>query len=105
MLTLAAMPGRSERLFLELDDGTSGKIWAMLDTPDEIADSPLVILIHGLAEDDPWIPSEPYRLLARETLENTHVLLTKSGGHVGFHSRDYQDRWHDAVAGAFFSSL
>lgn len=61
------------------------------------------LLIHAL--DDPWIPQEPYEDLARQKLQHARILLTKSGGHVGFHSRDCKDRWYDMVAGTFFGNL
>ena len=39
------------------------------------------------AENDPWITSDPYRQLQKRDQANISVLLTRYGGHVGFHFR------------------
>jgi len=43
------LPGTSKRIYLALGDGSGDRIAAMLDSPAEAADGPLIVLIHGLA--------------------------------------------------------
>jgi predicted alpha/beta-fold hydrolase len=61
------------------------------------------LVIH--AGDDPWIPSAAYEdfdWLAHPALT---LLLSESGGHVGFHGKDRQATWHDRAAEAFFARV
>ena len=43
------LPAASKRIYLELADGSGDRLAAMLDTPAEPANAPLIVLIHGLA--------------------------------------------------------
>ena len=61
------------------------------------------LLIH--ARNDPWIPTEPYEFLERESPSNVEILLTEGGGHVGFHGRGHDETWHDRNVGAFLERL
>jgi predicted alpha/beta-fold hydrolase len=61
------------------------------------------LVIH--AGDDPWIPSAAYEdfdWLAHPALT---LLLSESGGHVGFHGKDRQATWHDRATGTFFDRV
>ncbi len=51
------------------------------------------LMLHAC--NDPWIPASPYRALQRQGLPNVEIVLTRSGGHVGFHERGFADTWHD----------
>jgi predicted alpha/beta-fold hydrolase len=57
------------------------------------------------AEDDPWVPVDPYRTHDRWGNPNLTVLLSPGGGHVGFHGRDRRQTWHDLCIGRFFDSV
>jgi len=61
------------------------------------------LLIH--ARNDPWIPSDPYHALERAGSRNLRIILSRSGGHVGFHGRGHADTWHDRCVGAFLDRL
>jgi len=60
------------------------------------------LLIH--AQDDPWIPAALYT--QRDWSRNPRLtpLLSRGGGHVGFHARDARDAWHDRCAALFFAA-
>lgn len=60
------------------------------------------LLIH--AADDPWIPIDSYRRIDLRNPALT-LLLTPSGGHVGFHARGLDMPWHDLAMLRFLSSL
>jgi predicted alpha/beta-fold hydrolase len=60
------------------------------------------LIIH--AADDPWIPIDAYRAIDI-TNPALNLLLTHSGGHVGFHARDLAMPWHDAAMLKFLSAL
>jgi uncharacterized protein len=62
-----------------------------------------LIMIH--ARNDPWIPYAPYEKLMECSPDNIKVLLTNSGGHVGFHDRASRETWHDRIADEFISSI
>ncbi len=53
------------------------------------------------ADNDPWIPADAYRVVG-EGAPMVDVLLSRGGGHVGFHGRG--GRWHDCCALAFFNA-
>jgi hypothetical protein len=53
------------------------------------------------ADDDPWIPEEPYRQADALGNPNVRVRLTQGGGHVGFHAADHPQPWHDRAVHAF----
>lgn len=54
-------------------------------------------IIHAL--DDPWIPAEMYRAVDWAALSSVSAILTRHGGHVGFHGPD--GVWSDAEAVRF----
>ena len=58
-----------------------------------------LLLIH--AEDDPWIPADPYRPLAEAPPPGVTVELTPTGGHVGFHIKGFDLPWHDVRIARF----
>jgi len=60
------------------------------------------LLIHAL--DDPWIPPEPYRDFDWPRHANLRAVLTRRGGHVGFHGDDAV-AWHDLAIARFFEGL
>ncbi len=62
-----------------------------------------LLLIH--AEDDPWIPPEPYLALRDDLPPNVELTLTKRGGHVGYHGRHGPEAWHDLRVDAFLRDL
>jgi predicted alpha/beta-fold hydrolase len=55
------------------------------------------LLVH--ADDDPWIPVEIYRRYSVRQADGIRFVITRGGGHVGFHGRT--GRWHDAAVRAF----
>jgi predicted alpha/beta-fold hydrolase len=61
------------------------------------------LVIHAF--DDPWIPAEPYRRVDWTANKQVSAVLTRKGGHLGFHGRDSPIPWHDRVLGAFFTSV
>ena len=61
------------------------------------------LLIH--ARNDPWIPVTPFDDLHRQNLEKLTVVISHSGGHVGFHAQGSQETWHDRCAEVFLSTL
>ncbi len=62
-----------------------------------------VILLH--TRNDPWVPATPYIELQAKSLVNTQVLVTPSGGHVGFHDRASMIPWHDRAINLFIDGL
>lgn len=61
------------------------------------------LVIH--ADNDPWIPIEPYRRINWSANQSLTPSLCRGGGHVGFHGRDSLRAWHDRAAGAFLAGL
>ena len=61
------------------------------------------LMVH--ARNDPWIPVYPYLLLKRRDLPQVEILLSKSGGHLGFHERGHSETWHDRSIDAFIQNL
>jgi len=61
------------------------------------------LLLH--AQNDPWIPVEPYLDLASSTASSVQVLVALSGGHVGFHERGHAETWHDRMIDVFLGGL
>ena len=59
------------------------------------------LLIH--AQDDPWIPVQPYYQLRDVVLKQAKVVISPGGGHVGFHNRDLDGTWHDVVIESFIA--
>lgn len=62
-----------------------------------------LLAIH--ADNDPWIPAEPYRALAAEAPQRVTVALTRGGGHVGFHGRGDRTPWFDRAIDGFLTGL
>lgn len=63
-----------------------------------------LLLIH--AKDDPWIPVESYlECNWKEITSQVRLELPDAGGHVGFHSADSLQPWHDRIAARFFDDL
>ena len=56
------------------------------------------------ALDDPWIPSDAYERVAWSDNPNLTPLLSKRGGHVGFHDRGSPIPWHDRCVLTFFTT-
>jgi predicted alpha/beta-fold hydrolase len=61
-----------------------------------------LLVIH--AQDDPMIPLSPYRAVDWNALPTTQLILTQRGGHVGFHGRD-ANPWYVQAVGEFLSSI
>jgi len=61
------------------------------------------LVIHAF--DDPWIPAEPYRRIDWDANPAVSAVLTRSGGHLGFHGNDSRVPWHDRVVAAFFATV
>ena len=60
------------------------------------------VVIH--ARDDPWIPSRVFREIAWASLKNVRLVMSWSGGHVGFHALGLKRPWHDEVALRFLAT-
>ena len=61
------------------------------------------LVIHAL--DDPWIAPEAYRGFDWSKAPALHPLITRRGGHVGFHGRGHGAPWHDVRLAAFFEDI
>jgi predicted alpha/beta-fold hydrolase len=61
------------------------------------------LVIHAL--DDPWIPPAAYRDYPWTRNPALVPLLTRGGGHVGFHGRGSREPWHDRCLTAFFERM
>jgi hypothetical protein len=61
------------------------------------------LLVH--ARNDPWIPLQPYVEVIDRVPAKSQMLITRSGGHVGFHERGYRDTRHDRAIDAFINHL
>jgi uncharacterized protein len=51
------------------------------------------LILHAL--DDPWIPGTCYTAIDWSRLPMIEVVLTRRGGHLGFHGRGSRVPWHD----------
>ena len=60
-----------------------------------------ILLIH--ANDDPWIPADPYRAL--DLPPHVTLDLVDGGGHVGFHAKATREPWHDTRIAAYLEGL
>jgi hypothetical protein len=69
-----------------------------------LADVPLPALVIS-AQDDPWIPAEPYTSYPWRRNPRLVPLLPRRGGHVGFHGRGSRVPWHDRCTAQFFAAL
>jgi hypothetical protein len=98
------LPGRSERLFLEMQDGSGDRLAAMLDTPSNRPAGPVVVLIHGLAgtEESPYVRASAAfhlkrgRQVLRLNLRGAGPSRQSCGGH--YHA-GCADDLRDALAG------
>jgi uncharacterized protein len=61
-----------------------------------------LLLVHAL--DDPWIPPCPYLAFDWQAHPNLTNLVSRQGGHMGFHGRD-PIAWHDLALARFFAGL
>jgi len=61
------------------------------------------LMLHAC--NDPWIPVLSYRALQDRRLPKVTVILTRGGGHVGFHERGAADTWHDRAIDRFLSGV
>jgi predicted alpha/beta-fold hydrolase len=59
------------------------------------------LLIH--ARNDPWIPVAPYDECKSASTPNALIVITESGGHVGFHEKGFALTRHDRAIEAFLS--
>ena len=62
---------------------------------------PSTLFIH--AKDDPWVPHKPTLDLKKELIDKFTILITKKGGHNGFHS--INGCWSDEVVKNWFLSI
>lgn len=74
-------------------EASAGPCASAIETPS--------LIIH--ADDDPWIPAEVYESAPWAAGRPAHPVLTRGGGHVGFHGRGSGHTWHDRAVAAFFS--
>lgn len=54
------------------------------------------LIIHAL--NDPWIPPQAYLEVNWDLYPTIHPKITKSGGHLGFHSKKNTVAWHNLLA-------
>src|SRR5690606_17388714 len=74
---------------------SSGPLLGAIRTP--------ALIVHS--RDDPWIPSGAFEQAARFRNPHLRIVLTDSGGHVGFHGTGGTLPWHDRlIAGVFAES-
>ncbi len=66
-----------------------------------IKNLPPTLFIH--AKDDPWVPYEDTLNLKKESIDKFTILITKKGGHNGFHSS--KGCWSDEVVKNWFMHL
>lgn len=60
------------------------------------------LILH--ARNDPWIPVEPYDEVVLGLSPNTKLVVSHSGGHVGFHGRGSPVPWHDRTIAAWLDA-
>ena len=61
------------------------------------------LVIHAL--DDPWIDAAAYRAFDWRRTRAIRPLITRRGGHVGFHARGHAAPWHDVRTAEFFEEI
>jgi predicted alpha/beta-fold hydrolase len=61
------------------------------------------LVVHAL--NDPWIPTESYRMVDWSAYTHVSALLTNGGGHVGFHGKGSVTPWHDRAISRFFARM
>lgn len=77
---------------------SSGQFLPRVTTP--------LLVIHSV--DDPMVPSDPYREINWEALGrqgSVSRIITREGGHVGFHQRGRRLPWYTQVAEPFLRSV
>ena len=57
------------------------------------------LLIH--AQNDPWIPIDPYAEYPWRRNPELTALLPGGGGHVGFHAQGHREIWYNVCLGTF----
>ncbi|MEM7222424.1 MAG: alpha/beta fold hydrolase [Pseudomonadota bacterium] len=57
------------------------------------------------ARDDPWIPVDAYERFDWSCNPNLTLLLSDSGGHLGFHQRGPLTPWHDTCLARYFAAF
>lgn len=97
------------RTVYEFDDTVTGPRHGFRDADDYytqtaglnfVAKSPVpLLMIH--AEDDPWIPVRPYRELQSDCPADVRVVVTRGGGHVGFHGKGARTPLFDTLIADF----
>ncbi|MBV6632756.1 MAG: alpha/beta fold hydrolase [Alphaproteobacteria bacterium] len=105
----ARQAARSARDTYDFDDKFTGPIngwsgadqyYAVNSANRYIDDARLpVLLIH--AENDPWVPVEPYHVFDWSRNRNLMPLIASGGGHCGFHGTD--GPWHLAMTERFIN--
>jgi uncharacterized protein len=73
------------------DRCSSAGMLPAIDTP--------VLLLH--ARNDPWIPADAYDQFAQSGASPVSVMLSDSGGHVGFHGADIETPWQNACINTY----
>ncbi|MEO1330902.1 MAG: alpha/beta fold hydrolase [Pseudomonadota bacterium] len=58
-----------------------------------------LLVVH--ADNDPWIPDRVHRALAADPPPHVSVLVTRGGGHVGFHGRGLATPWCNLAVDRF----
>jgi len=58
------------------------------------------LLIQAL--DDPWVPEQAYREASLQSHEFVYPLLSRGGGHLGFHGKRSEIPWHNLCMKQFF---
>lgn len=61
------------------------------------------LMLHAL--NDPWIPAASYRNIQSRKSGSVEIMLTRSGGHVGFHEWGFAETWHDRQIDRFLMRL
>ena len=61
------------------------------------------LMLH--ARNDPWIPADAYVEAKRYGHLHLEIVLTHSGGHLGFHERGQTETWHDRRIDAFVQTV
>jgi predicted alpha/beta-fold hydrolase len=57
------------------------------------------------ASDDPIVPNDAYRQYRWDKNPTLILLLSKSGGHVGFREAKCHAYWHDVCAARFLENI
>ncbi len=61
------------------------------------------LMLH--ASNDPWVPASPYRTLQTRSPACVKIVITRGGGHVGFHEPGTSETWHDQQIDGFLKKL